>query len=87
MADLHYREKLKSIEQAASTSNKVPEKAKNLGMGCFMLALITLIVFFIFLAISLFMHTIIVGSIVTSLVAIACIYLLIKLGTAPNLPL
>ncbi|TQR21105.1 hypothetical protein [Psychrobacillus vulpis] len=86
MADLHFREKLKTIERAATTSNEVPEKAKNIGMGCFTLGTIVFIAFLLFLAFSLFTNGIMVGSIITFLVAIISIFVLIKLWTAPKLP-
>lgn len=86
MADLHYREKLKAIEKAASTSNEVPEKAKSLGMGCFTLGTILFIAFLFFLAFSLFINNIIIGSVITFFVAIIFIFILIKLWTAPKLP-
>lgn len=86
MADLHFREKLRTIEKAASTSNEVPEKAKNLGMGCFTLAAILLIAFLLFLAFSLYINEIIIGSIITFVLAVILLFMLIKLWTAPKLP-
>lgn len=86
MADLHYREKLKKIEQAALSSDEIPEQVKTFGMGCFHIGVILVIGFLIFLAISLFLNDIIIGSIITLVVACAFIYILIKLWTAPRLP-
>ena len=85
MADLHYREKVKQIEKAAST-NMVPESAKNIGMGCFIFVFILLIMFLIFLAISLWFNEIMVGSLLTSVVVIVCIFVLYKFWTAPKIP-
>lgn len=86
MADLHFREKLKNIEKAASTSNEIPEKAKNIGMGCFTLGMILLIAFLIFLAFSLFINGILIGSSICFIIAIILVFVLIKLWTAPKLP-
>lgn len=85
MADLHYREKLRRIEKAAST-NAVPDKAKNIGMGCFTLGTLLFIGFLIFLAISLFINEITFGSILTFVVAALFIFMLTKLWTASKLP-
>lgn len=86
MADLHYREKLKTIEKAATTSNEIPDKAKNLGMGCFTLGTILLICFLLFLAFSLWTNGIIIGSIITICIAFILLFVLIKLWIAPKLP-
>ncbi|MFJ7825605.1 hypothetical protein [Psychrobacillus sp. NPDC096623] len=85
MADLHYREKLKQIEKAAS-SNNISEDAKTIGMGCFIIAFILLIIFLLFLAISLWINEIIAGSLITAVVMIICMLVLYKLWTAPNIP-
>ncbi|WP_277586890.1 hypothetical protein [Psychrobacillus antarcticus] len=85
MADLHYREKVKQIEQAAS-KNMVPESAKNIGMGCFIFVFILLIVFLLFLSVSLWINEIIVGSLITGTIAIVCIIVLYKFWTAPKIP-
>ncbi|MFJ8065994.1 hypothetical protein ACIQYS_15305 [Psychrobacillus sp. NPDC096426] len=85
MADLHYREKLRKIEQAAS-KNEVPNSAKNFGLGCFTLGMLLFIGLLLFLAISLFIHNIIFGSVVTFVVAAVFIFILMKLLTAPKLP-
>lgn len=85
MADLHYREKLRSIEKAAS-SNQVSDRTKNIGMGCFTLGTLLFIGFVIFLGISLFINGIIFGSILSFIVAIFFIFILIKLLAAPKLP-
>ncbi|WP_391119842.1 hypothetical protein [Psychrobacillus sp. L3] len=86
MADLHYREKLRTIEKAATTSNEVPDKAKNLGMGCFTLGTILFIAFLLFIAFSLFANGIVIGSIITIFIAIILLFVLIKLWIAPKLP-
>ncbi|SES02356.1 hypothetical protein [Psychrobacillus sp. OK032] len=85
MADFQYRDKLRKIEQAAST-NEVPNSAKNFGLGCFTLGMLLFIGFLLFLAISLFIHHIIIGSVITFIVAALFIFILIKLLTAPKLP-
>ncbi|TQR08748.1 hypothetical protein [Psychrobacillus soli] len=85
MADLQYREKLRKIEQAAST-NEVSNKAKNFGLGCFTLGMLLFIGFLLFLAISLFINDIIFGSVVTFIVAAFFIFIVMKLLTAPKLP-
>ncbi|SDN26486.1 hypothetical protein SAMN05518871_104120 [Psychrobacillus sp. OK028] len=85
MADLHYREKLKQIEQAAS-SNAVSKDAKNIGMGCFIFAFFLLIVFLLFLSVSLWINKIIVGALLTGILVIICIFVLYKLWTAPKIP-
>ena len=85
MADLHYREKVKQIEKAAST-NMVPESAKNIGMGCFIFVFILLIVFLIFLSVSLWINEIMVGSLLTGIVVIVCLFVLYKFWTAPKIP-
>ena len=85
MADLHYREKLKKIEQAAS-SNRVSDNAKNIGMGCFIFGFILVIVFLLFLSISLWLNEIIIGSVLTAVVMIICMLVLYKLWTAPKIP-
>ncbi|WP_419960967.1 hypothetical protein [Psychrobacillus sp. BM2] len=85
MADFHYREKLKQIEKAASTS-KVPEGAKNIGMGCFIFVFILLIAFLIFLSVSLWINEIFVGSLLMGIVAIFCLFVLYKFWTAPKIP-
>lgn len=85
MADLHYREKLKNIEKAAST-NEVSNTAKSFGLGCFILGMLLFIGFLLFLAISLFINDIIFGSVVTFVVAALFIFILMKLLTAPKLP-
>ncbi|MFF2753352.1 hypothetical protein ACFVR1_06290 [Psychrobacillus sp. NPDC058041] len=86
MADLHYREKLKTIEKAATTSNEIPDKAKTLGIGCFTIGTILLIGFLLFLAFSLFTNGIIIGSIITIFIAFILLFVLIKLWIAPKLP-
>ena len=85
MADFHYREKLKQIEQAAST-NMVPEGAKNIGMGCFIFVFALLIAFLIFLSVSLWINDIIIGSLITGIVNLVCLFVLYKLWTAPKIP-
>lgn len=85
MADLHYREKLRKIEKAAST-NEVSNSAKNFGLGCFTIGMLLFTGFLLFLAISLFIHKIIFGSVVTFIVTAVFIFILIKLLTAPKLP-
>ncbi|WP_144512069.1 hypothetical protein [Bacillus sp. FJAT-22090] len=85
MADLHYREKLKTIEKAAST-NEISDKAKNMGMGCFTLGMLLFIGFLLFLAISLFINKILFGSILTFIVAVLLVIILVKLWNAPKLP-
>lgn len=85
MADFHYREKLKQIEKAAST-NMLSEGAKNIGMGCFVFVFILLIAFLIFLSVSLWMNDIIVGSLLTGIVVLVCLFVLYKLWTAPKIP-
>jgi len=85
MADLHYREKLRKIEQAAST-NEVPNSAKNFGLGCFTLGMLLFIGFLLFLATSLFIHNFTFSSLITFVIAALFIFILIKLLTAPKLP-
>lgn len=85
MADFHYREKVKQIEKAASTST-VPESAKNIGMGCFIFVFILLIAFLVFLSVSLWINEIIVGSLLTGVVVIGCLFVLYKFWTAPKIP-
>ena len=85
MADFHYREKLKQIEKAAS-ENLVSEGAKNVGMGCFIFVFIILITFLIFLSISLWINKIIVGSLLTGILVLVCLFVLYKLWTAPKIP-
>ena len=85
MADFHYREKLKQIEKAAST-NMVPEGAKNIGMGCFIFGFILLVAFLIFLSISLWINEITVGSLLTGIIALICLFVLFKFWTAPKIP-
>jgi len=85
MADFHYREKLKQIEKAAST-NMVPEGAKNIGMGCFIFGFILLVAFLIFLSISLWINDITVGSLLTGIIALVCLFVLYKFWTAPKIP-
>lgn len=85
MADLHFREKFRNIEKAAS-SNEIPDKSKNIGLGCFALATILFIGFLLFLGISLFINGIVWGSICVFLVSLLFIIILIKLWSAPNLP-
>ncbi|WP_282243039.1 hypothetical protein [Psychrobacillus sp. NEAU-3TGS] len=85
MADLHYREKLRKIEQAAST-NEVSNGAKSFGLGCFTVGMLLFIGFLLFLAISLFINDIIFGSVITFFVAALFIFILLKLLTAPKLP-
>lgn len=85
MADLHYREKLKTIEKAAST-NEVSDKAKNIGLGCFTLGMLLFIGFLLFLVISLFINNILFGSIATFVVIALLVIVLVKLWTAPKLP-
>lgn len=85
MADLHYREKLKQIEQAAS-SNRVSEDAQNFGLGCFIVAFILLIVFLLFLTIALWVNEIFIGSLLTAVVSLICLLILYKLWTAPKIP-
>lgn len=86
MADLHYREKLKTIEKAAVTSDQVPEKAKSFGMGCFSLATILFVLFLLFLGFSLFSNGIYIGAIITFVVALALSFVLYKLWSAPKYP-
>lgn len=85
MADFYYREKLKQIEKAAST-NMVPEGAKNFGMGCFIFGFILLVAFLIFLSISLWINEITVGSLLTGIIALVCLFVLYKFWTAPKIP-
>ena len=85
MADFHYREKLKKIERAASTNN-VPEGAKNIGLGCFIFVFSLLIAFLIFLSVSLWINEILVGSLITGIIVIVCIFILYKFWTAPKIP-
>lgn len=85
MADLHYREKLKNIEKAAST-NEISNTAKGFGFGCFTIGMLLFIGFLLFLAISLLINEIIFGSVATFVVAAVFIFILMKLLTAPKLP-
>lgn len=85
MADLHYREKLRKIEKAAST-NEVSNSAKNFGICCFTLGMLLFIGFLLFLGVSLFINNIIFGSVVTFIAAALFIFILMKLFTAPKLP-
>ncbi|QFF97875.1 hypothetical protein PB01_03065 [Psychrobacillus glaciei] len=86
MADLHYREKLRTIEKAATMSNEIPDKAKSLGMGCFTLGTILFIAFLLFIAFSLFANGIVIGAVITIFIAIILLVVLIKLWTAPKFP-
>ena len=63
-----------------------PENAKNIGMGCFIFGFILLIVFLLFLAVSLWINEIIVGSLLTATVIIICLFVLYKLWSAPKIP-
>lgn len=86
MADLHYREKLKTIEKAAISSDQVSDKAKSFGMGCFSLAMILFVLFLLFLAFSLFTNGIYIGAIITFVAALTLSFVLFKLWSAPKYP-
>lgn len=86
MSDMHMREKLRKVTEAARNSDQIPEHSKKIGLSIFFIfTFIGVLVIFAF-AIALFIYGHLIAAFISLLTALFLLYLTIKLRSADDIP-
>lgn len=86
MADMHMREKLRQITEAAKNSEQIPESSKKVGLSIFFIfTFIGVFAIFAFaLALLIYGHAI--AALVSVLIALSLLYVMNKIRSADDIP-
>ena len=86
MSDLHMRDKLRKVTEAARNSEQIPERSKKIGLSIFFIfTFIGVFAIFAF-ALTLYFYGHLLASLTSLLTAILLLYLTVKLRTADDIP-
>lgn len=86
MADMHMREKLRKVTEAAKNSEQIPERSKKIGLSIFFIfTFIGIFAIFAFtLALLIYGHPI--AALVSVLIALLLLYVMNKIRSADDIP-
>lgn len=86
MADMHMREKLRKVTEAAKNSEQIPERSKKIGLSIFFtFTFIGIFAIFAFaLALLIYGHPI--AALVSVLIALLLLYVMNKIRSADDIP-
>lgn len=86
LSDMHLRDKLRKVTEAAKNSEQIPEHSKKIGLSIFFIfTFIGIFLIFAF-AIALFFYGQQIAALISLLIAISLFYLTIKIRSADDIP-
>ena len=86
MADMHMREKLRKVTEAAKNGEQIPERSKKIGLSIFLIfTFIGIFAIFAF-ALALFFYGHPIAALVSALIALSLFYVIIKIHSADDIP-
>ena len=86
MADMHMREKLRKVTEAAKNSEQIPESSKKVGLSIFFIfTFIGIFAIFAF-ALALFIYGHPIAALISALIALLLLYMMNKIRSADDIP-
>jgi uncharacterized membrane protein len=85
MADMHLREKMKKVTEAAKQNDMVPENSKQIGLLLFLFIMIVVIIFLCALFVGFLVNNHPISAVITILIAILLAYSSFKMMKADDI--
>lgn len=86
MSDMHMRDKLRKVTEAARNSEQIPESSKKIGLSIFFIFTFIGVFSILSFAIALFIYGHPIAALISLLTALLLLYLTIKIRSADDIP-
>ena len=86
MSDMHMRDKLRKVTEAAKNSEQIPEQSKKIGLSIFFIFTFVGVFMIFVLALTLYIYGHLLAALITLLTALLLLYLTVKLRSADDIP-